>query len=218
MIKRIVLGLIEGFIRNIGGPLGIKIRYFYYKRRLGYCGNNVVIDEGVFFQSPENIYLGSKIWLDKNVILLAGSPNLDRNIIIKDNSKFENKMGQIHIGDSVHIAPNVVIQGHGGVSIGANTGVASGSKIYSLSHHYKTTNKEDKKKYFFTPMVLNEEQSLICSPVFIGYGCAIGLNAIILPGCIINDYCWIGTGLICSKEYEESAVYYVNFPQEVKKI
>lgn len=218
MFKRIFLGLIEGFIRNIGGPVGIKLRYFYYKRRLAYCGNNVVIDEGVFFQSPENIYLGDKIWLDKNVILLAGSPNLDRNVIIKENPKFLNKIGEIHIGNCVHVAPNVVIQGHGGVTIGANSGVASGSKIYSLSHHYKTANKEDKRKYFFTPMVSNEVQSLICSPVFIGNGCAIGLNAIILPGTIVNDYCWIGTGLICSKEYEESSVNYVSLPQEVKKI
>jgi galactoside O-acetyltransferase len=215
MLKRIFLNLIEGFLRNIGGPIGIKLRYFYYKYRLGSCGKNVVIDIGVAFESPKDIHLGNNIWIDKYVLILAGKPNLARNVLIKENTNYKFKIGEIHIGDGAHIAPFVVLQAHGGISIGDKVGVASGSKLYSLSHHYRNLNdRTDKRKYYFTPMVGNDEQALIAAPITVGNGCAISLNSIILPGTVLPDHVWLGTGVTAQgSSYSNSTVYY-----EVKTI
>ena len=40
--------------------------------------------------------------------------------------------GELILKDNVHVAPLSLIQAHGGVRIGKNVTIASGSKIYSL--------------------------------------------------------------------------------------
>jgi acetyltransferase-like isoleucine patch superfamily enzyme len=217
MIKRIIHESIEGFLRYRNGLIGKKLRYFYYRKRLAACGKNVIIDSGVFIESPQDVFLGDNIWIDKNVILLAGKPNSKRNISYKNISKDDIEIGKIRIGDNVHIAPNVVIQGHGGVKIGDNSGVASGSKIYSFSHHYQDLNKKNNQTYFFTPMVKNEEQALILSPVKIGFGCAIGLNSVILPGTVVQDYSWIGSGVVLQNSTVSEKSVLFNIPNHKEK-
>lgn len=217
MIKRIFHESIEGFLRHRNGLIGKKLRYFYYRKRLAACGKNLFIDSGVFIESPKDVFLGDNIWIDKNVILLAGRPNPKRNISYKNISKDDIEIGKIRIGDNVHIAPNVVIQGHGSVTIGANTGVASGSKIYSFSHHYQGLDKNKSQPYFFTPMVKNEEQALILAPVKIGYGCAIGLNSILLPGTIVQDYSWIGSGVVLQNSTVSEKSVLFNIPNHKEK-
>lgn len=210
MIKILILSFIEGLIRNIGGVIGIKIRYYYYKKRLGGCGKKVVIDIGVVFQSPKDIFIADNVWIDKYVLILAGKPNVNRKIKIKELSAYENKIGEAHIGQGVHIAPFVVVQAHGGILIGDKVGIASGSKLYSLSHHYRNLlDKKDKSQYYFTPMVDENEQSLIAAPIVVGKGCAISLNSIVLPGTIIPDGTWIGTNVTASGiDYSVNSVYY----------
>ena len=63
-------------IRNLSGGVGIKLRYYYYKRRLKYLGRNVIIYTGVFISQPENISIGDGTHIDKNCILVASSPKL----------------------------------------------------------------------------------------------------------------------------------------------
>lgn len=211
-MKSIIFSLIEGLIRYIPSQIGIKLRYLYYRNRLLNCGKGVIIDIGVYFQNPGKISLGNKVWIDKNVIFLAGSPNLSRKVFVKENISYAGEIGELRIDDFVHVAQNVVIQAHGGVHIGEKSGIASGSKIYSLSHHYRNLlDKQDKNKYYFTPMVRFDEQALICSPVVIGRGCAVSLNNVVLPGSSIPDNIWFGVGMIISGDnYESNKVYYTD--------
>ena len=67
--------LIESLIRHIGGAIGVKIRYIYYKKQFKSCGSKVVIEEGVYFENLKSISLGSNIWIDKQTILLGGAFN-----------------------------------------------------------------------------------------------------------------------------------------------
>jgi galactoside O-acetyltransferase len=192
-MKVILFSLIETIIRNIGGPIGRRIRFQYYRRRLAHCGKNVVIDIGVIIENPEKVFIGNDVWIDNNVIIMAGFISTIDNVAIKKNLCFNKEIGEVHIGDFVHIAPFSVIQGHGGVYIGSKSGIASGSKIYSLSHHYRNLNdRNDTKQYYFSPMVTLQEQFFVASPVYIGEGSAIGLNSVILPGTVIPDGTWVG--------------------------
>ena len=63
----------QGYIRNISGPLGRKIRYKYYRKRFLVCGKNVVIDEGVYFDNPKLISIKDNVWIDRNTVLTAGA-------------------------------------------------------------------------------------------------------------------------------------------------
>jgi galactoside O-acetyltransferase len=210
MIKTLILDFAEGLLRNIGGIIGVKLRYYYYKYRLGSCGKNVVIDIGVVFQSPKDIFISDNVWIDKYVLILAGKPNINRKIKIKELDAYKFSIGETHIGQGVHIAPFVVVQAHGGVMIGDKVGIASGSKLYSLSHHYRNLlDRDDKRQYYFTPMVDESEQSLIAAPIVVGSGCAISLNSIVLPGTLIPDGTWIGTNVTASgMDYSVNSVYY----------
>lgn len=211
--------IIKYFIRNIPGGLGRKIRYFYYKDKFGRCGKNIYIDVGVIIDNPEHIFLENNIWIDNYVILLTGKPS-DKGVKLfrKTNSSFIYNEGELHISKNVHIAPFCVLQAHGGISIGANCGIASGSKIYSLSNHYKNVaDPEDKQEYFFTPLAEPERQSYISSAVVIQENCAIGLNSVILPGTTIPKGTWIGVNTtIAGQELKTDSIYSSDFGKFVK--
>jgi galactoside O-acetyltransferase len=218
-MKFVLFSLFETIIRNIGGTIGRRIRFQYYKRRFAYCGKNVVIDIGVIIENPSKMFVGNNVWLDNHVILMAGFiTNMD-NVSIKKNLNFNEEIGEVHIGDFVHIAPFSVIQGHGGIYIGSKSGIASGSKIYSLSHHYRNLNdRNDTKQYYFTPMVEMQDQFFVASPVYIGEGSAIGLNSVILPGTTIPDGTWVGVNTYMTGSGNlENSVYATSAAIFIKK-
>ncbi len=208
-VSKIISSIIESCLRNISGGLGRWMRYHYYKRRLGGCGKNVVFDIGVNIQSPKSVFLADNVWLDNYVIIIAGSANPKNKIKFKENASYQYKIGELHIGKGVHIAPLSVLQTHGGMSIGENTGVASGSKLYTLSHHYRNLNDpNDNGPFYFTPMINSKHQFLISSPIVIGEGCAVGLNCVVLPGTTIPNGTWVGVNTtISGQDLIPNAIY-----------
>lgn len=189
-----LLRIFEGLIRNVGGKTGQIIRYWYYRRRLGRCGKNVVIDVGVIFQNPRDIFFADNIWIDRYAVLIAGKfvPG-QRKYVEKTNQDYQGTPGQLTVESSVHIAPFTVLQAHGGMSIGKNVTIGSGSKVYTLSHHYKNlTDPADQKRYSFSSMAAPEDQFLIVSPVVIADYAAVGLNSVVLPGTTLNRGSWLG--------------------------
>lgn len=189
---RVLKQILESLIRNIGGPIGRKIRYFYYRSQFYSCGNNVIIEEGVFFENPNKMVIGDNIWIDKNVILIAGAFNEnDRNYYEKGINKI--RWGELIISNRVHIAPFSLLQAHGGMKIGENVTIASGAKLYSLSHHYRNlSNLKDTKRYSFSSMAKTEDQYLIVGNVIIGNNAAVGINSVVLPGTTIPNGTWLG--------------------------
>lgn len=206
---RLVLSLIEGLIRNIPGSIGRKVRYWYYRYRLGYCGKNVYIDIGVIITDPKSVFLGSNVWLDNYVLILSGAPGGNRKIFRKLNQAYNFLEGQLHVGDNVHIAPFVVIQSHGGIFIGPNSGIASGAKLYSFSNHYKDLNSPaDKGPFHFTPLAPVQNQAYILSPIVLIGDNAVGLNSVILPGSVLPSGTWVGTNtFLQGNKLEEQAIY-----------
>ena len=87
ILKKIIYPLIESCIRNISGGIGQRIRYQYYRRRFKSCGVNVKIDEGVIFQTPENMEIGSNVWFMSYSIITARPIGFKLDIhIIKMNT------------------------------------------------------------------------------------------------------------------------------------
>jgi acetyltransferase-like isoleucine patch superfamily enzyme len=182
---------------SLDNRVGLLVRAAYWKARVRQLGKNVWIGVGARAVNWKNILIGDDSWIDRNVLLLAEDfvPGQAGTIYERENISFHGKKGELTIGIGCHIAPNVVIQSIGGVYIGDYTGIASGCKIYSLSHHYRGMTVNDHILYKFSPRAPPEEQSLIAGPVVLEGNNALGLNSVILPGVTIGKNSWVG---VCS--------------------
>jgi acetyltransferase-like isoleucine patch superfamily enzyme len=181
-------------VQYVPGTVGSSLRKFVWRLFLGGMGRRVKIDVGVQFVNPRFIFIGDDSWIDKYAVLIAGPPYEGRRTICrKSNPEFAAKEGELHIGARCHVAPHSLIQAHGGVWIGNELTIASGSRIYSMSHHYRPLNRPQTKFYRFSTYAPEEDQALIISPVVIKTGAAVGLNSVVLPGSVIGENSWIGT-------------------------
>lgn len=187
-----VFNLTEVAVRNVPGRTGVLLRRAYWRRRLRHLGRNVVIGTNVVIRNPGSISIGDDSWIDDNVILIAGPLVAgERHVEWKTTERFAGEPGHLHIGAGCHIAPFVVLQGHGGVWIGDASSVATGSQVYSLSHHYRVKGDTSGTVYRYSPRVPGREQSLICAPVHVGDDAAITLQCILLPGASVGDRTWL---------------------------
>jgi len=181
-------------VQYIPGASGDRLRRLVWRYFLGEMGKRVHIDVGVQFVNPRFIFVGDDTWIDKYTILIAGPPQEGKRIFCrKANQEFSAKEGELHIGSRCHIAPHCLIQAHGGVWIGDELTIASGSRIYSMSHHYRPLDQPQRKFYRFSTCAREEDQALIISPVVIKNGAALGLNGVVMPGAVIGENSWVGT-------------------------
>jgi acetyltransferase-like isoleucine patch superfamily enzyme len=188
-------GLVGWIVNSFPNPLGSRLRYLYWKRRLHSLGKNVRFGMGVHIYSPEWVRIGDDCWIDDYVIILAGPVADDgQHICRRPNPNFSFKEGEVVIGQRVHVAPFVQLQGHGGLHIGSRLTIAAGAKVYSLSHHHRdlTGRNPDPVAWKFVGLVPGEEQALICAPTVIGDNAAVGLNSVVLPGSVIGHNSWLG--------------------------
>jgi acetyltransferase-like isoleucine patch superfamily enzyme len=178
-------------------------------------GKNVIIDVGTYFQNPQYITLEDNVWIDRYVEILAGVPREPRITHVKSNINFTLEPGNVFIGKQVHVAPNCILSGIGGLYIGNNSGIAANTAIYSFSHHYQNLNdKEDKNQYYFTPQARSDQQAMISGPVFIDDFCGVGANSVILPGTTLKRGSWIGSNSLISGSFPESTI--ISNPHEIK--
>lgn len=190
MLKTIALivdNLLGSAIRHISSPVGNKLRYWYYSKRLGACGKNVIISEGVIIQGAKDIFLGDDVWIDRYSILMAGEVPLEPDAKVLSNPNYQHKVGELHIGNNVHITPFSLIQAHGGVQIGDNCGTGSGAKIYSLTN-LPTDSNNPQRRVFYS---WGGELAQLSAPIVIGNNVGIGLGAVVLPNVTIEDDCFV---------------------------
>jgi lipopolysaccharide O-acetyltransferase len=182
-------------ILYVPGKAGSLLRRAYYGRRLKHLGRNVFIDVGVQILNPRYISIGDNTWIDKFVILIAGEPLPGRATYHKQNRTYPGEPFEIHIGSNCHIAPFVIIQGHGGFWLGDNCTMASGCKAYTFSHHYRNlANREDPRRdYVFTSQADPGDQAMISGAVMVEDGAAVGLNSTLMPGVTVGKGSWIGS-------------------------
>ena len=199
-LAQVGYSLVEASIAGIPGGLGRRIRSVYYRRRLRHLGAGVVIDVGVRIENPEWVSIGDNTWIDSYAIILAGPPGGEARITRTPNPAYRHGEGEVVIGRNCHVANFVVLQGHGGLSVGDDTTVASGCKVYSMSHHYADPARpEDRTVYKFSSMAPPGEQSLVVSPVVIEASSALGLNSVVLPGAVLERGSWVGANATVTK-------------------
>jgi acetyltransferase-like isoleucine patch superfamily enzyme len=184
----IIFSIIEDVIRYISGPLGIRIRRFYYQRRLKECGIGIIIDTGVFFNNPKAITIGNYVWIDKNAHFIAGK--LQHENVKKVNEELNITVGEIVIGSHIHIGINAIIQGHGGVKIGDYFTSSANCCIYTVSNDvnqccFGTYNQGEGNIFYVQSSIV------IQNNVWLGLGVTvlggeIGANTFIKPQSIVT--------------------------------
>ena len=212
-LKKIIFSLIESLIRDISGSVGRKIRYLYYKHRFAQCGKNVIIDEGVIFENPEKMYFGNNVWIDKYCILIAGERKVSSEISKeKRNKNYKFQEGELHREDNVHIAPMCILQAHGGIYIGRNSGLSSGVKIYSLSN-LPANPKKKSEVVHFSPL---GKPFYLKGAVVIENNVGIALNSIILPGVTIHKDSFVAPNSVVLTDVSENSFVQGNPARKVK--
>ena len=195
------------FVTYLPGPIGYTLRYRFWLKRLKFLGKKARLDVGAYFQGPQFISIGDNCWIDRNVVILAGPPGSERTTYVKSNPEYRGDFGGVYIGNNTHIAPNCVLSGIGGLSIGQNCTIASNTEVYSYSHHYRNLgNSDDIWQYSFTSLARLDQQSMILGPVVIEDFCAVGLNSVILPGTVLKRGTWVGSGSVVMGKYPEQTL------------
>lgn len=194
-------GLAEWLIADMPGALGRRLRRAYWGRRLRHMGQGVQIDTGVRIVNPGHVSIGDNCWLDHGAQIIAGPPRPgDRRLWQGDNPDFTGTVGEVRLGRNVHVANFCVLQGHGGLQIGDNITTASGSKVYSMSHHHANpADPSDRHKYKFSTMAPARDQSLVAAPVVLQDDAALGLNSVVLPGVTLGAGSWVAAGSVVTR-------------------
>lgn len=180
-VLKIPLDLTLALVRNLPGPLGLKLRYIYYKIFLGGLGSRSIIDQSVIINGQKNIFIGKLTWIDSFVVINA-------------------QLGKLEIGSRCHIGQFVTIATRADMTIGNRVGIGSGVKIYSGSQ------KISKDKFMCGPMIPEKYKAIDSRPVNIEDDVMIGANSVILPGVTIKKFAVIGAGSVISSNVGEGEV------------
>jgi acetyltransferase-like isoleucine patch superfamily enzyme len=190
------------------GLFGIKIRAYYYKRKLKYMGKDVIIDTGVIFQNPQFITIQDNCWIDKNVVLMAGLDNSKREKIQKKNTKYPGNPGEIFVGKEVHIGIGGIFSGiSGGIYIGNHCTFSADCKVYSFTSHYRSKINPSNQKIYFGSMSKHSCQCIIEGPIYLKENVGVALNSVILPGVTIEKNSFIAINSIVNKDVESNGIF-----------
>jgi len=183
VFKRLLRHLIEDLIRHVSGPVGVRARRAYYRRRFKSCGAHLTIEPGVYFESPEHISVGDWVWLDKHVVIIAGREAKAGDVKLIPNPHCRAEPGEVIIGDRCHLSLNCVVQGHGGVSIGHAFTASAGSIIYSMSNAVRSVRSGP---------IIDAGSGLgrVMSPVAVGDNVWLGINCVMI-GNTVHDDCFL---------------------------
>lgn len=205
-IARAARSLPEWVITCWPGGVGRRLREAYWRRRLGGMGRGCVIDVGVVIGGAEHVFLGDNVWIDSYVVLLAGPPSDRPNLVFKDNPAYRHGAGELHIGSNTHVAPFCVLQAHGGLSIGKDSGVGAHSMFYSLSNHYRAPGHPERfdgdydHVIKYSPLVPPDQQAYVASPIVMEDATGVGVGSVVLAGSIVRRYSWVGVSSVLRGE------------------
>ena len=91
-------------------------------------------------------------------------------------------IGDVRVGEKSWIGPGVVLDGSGGLAIGACCSISAGVQIYT----------HDTVRWALTGGQVDPERA----PTRIGDNCYIGPNVVVAKGVTIGDGCVVGAGAV----------------------
>jgi len=139
-------------------------------------GDGVVIEPGALVFHPENIEIGSGVYVGHNAIL-----------------KGYHK-GLMKIGSGTWIGQQCFFHSAGDITIGRDVGIAPGVRILTSWHADEDVSKP----------IMHGRTAF--AAVTIGDGADIGIGAIILPGVTVGRGAQVGAGAVVTADVPDFAV------------
>jgi dTDP-4-amino-4,6-dideoxy-D-glucose acyltransferase len=162
-LRALVTDIPFAALNNWPGPIGMKLRQWYYGFHFAQMGKNVLIGPGTEIVRPQRITVSDFAFIDRAVRLDAMG-------------------GSIHIGRRIHIAPYAMVVGvGGGIFLGDYVGVGAFARIYSHSE------APIDGKRMSGPMIPESMKGMITAPVRIERDGLIGTGAVVLPGVTVGE-------------------------------
>ena len=193
------------FVIWMPGRIGSDLRKLYYKARGATIGRGVRLDVGVILDTPGRIRIGDTCWIDRYAILIAGIPRGDRETRSTGESAGVVR-GSIEIGRRCHVGPYSVLSGLGGLKIGDDVTLSAGSKIYTLTHHYRSWQDPSNRLFAFGSMASADRQSVLEGPIIIDFNVGIAVDALILPGTHIRAESFVRPRTTVSGEWPPNSI------------
>ncbi len=186
--------LITYLVGAMRGPLGNLSRRYLYRFIFKHFGSDVRIQAGSEFRGAHSIVVGNYVIVSGNVRLNADFPGC--SIVLGDHVNLDrgvdiwvSNQGECHIeiGDSAYIGRYVCMTGPGPIKIGRHCMIASHSSLYSNQHVF-----DDPTRPIAT-------QGLTHKGIVIEDDCWIGTGVRVLDGVTIGQGSVIGAGAVVTK-------------------
>jgi len=189
----------------VPGGIGSRLRRLYFRMRGARIGPRVRIEVGVLIDRPDLVEIGSDSWIDRYAILIAGPPGLDRETRAVGDAVPELE-GRIRIGPQCHIGANTILSGIGGLDVGGQVTLAAGTKVYSLTHHYRSWADPARTDVVFGSMAPAALQSMLQGPVRIEDNVGVGVDCVILPGVTIGSGSFVRPRSVVTSSFEPNSL------------
>ena len=160
---------------------------FFEPAQVARLGKNVIFENGVLVFHPENMEIGDDVYIGHQTIL---------------KGYYKNKMS---IGSGTWIGQQCFLHSAGGLLIGTDVGVGPGVKMITSYHGDLGIDR---------PIMASP---LEFSPISIGDGSDIGMNATILPGVSIGRGVQVGAGAVVTENLPDYSVA-VGVPARVVRL
>ena len=134
------------------------------------AGENVVIENGVFVFHPENVQIGSNVYIGHQTILKGYYKN------------------QLILENDVWIGQQCFLHSAGGLIVEEGVGIGPGVKIITSYHRDPGRGR---------PIMSGE---LVFAPVRVGRFSDIGTGSVILPGVSVGEGTQVGAGAVVSAD------------------
>jgi acetyltransferase-like isoleucine patch superfamily enzyme len=139
--------------------------------KLGACGDNVIIEEGVRIFHPETVFLGNNIYVGHDTILKGYYKS------------------RIVLGDHVWIGQGCFLHGAGGLTIGSCVGIGPHVKMHGAYHVDEGT------EY---PLLF---QPLGFEPIVVEDDVNIGIGAMIMHGVTLRQGTRVGANAVVTHSF-----------------
>lgn len=123
----------------------------------------------------------------RRICLPCRLASMGKQCLILERVRIVHKAG-LSLGDHVGLSPDVQVNAYGGVTVGRDTLIGPGVKIWSVNHRFQDVN---------TPI---REQGYDFKPVWIEEDVWIGANAVILPGVRVQCRAIVAAGAVVTED------------------
>ena len=201
---------------------GIVIRNWVYPSLFARLGSSVRIRSRVEFVRPQDIELGDRVTIDRDSYLSSAGTSkphggnnrvcLEEGVHLGSGVRLDTfgnnsqiclgkhaildrgvdlrslERGSIEVGEATYIGPYTCLAGPGAIAIGKSCLIASHSGIYANNHN------------FADPTLKIVEQGITCKGIVIEDDCWLGTGVKVLDGVTLGRGCVIGAGAVVTKD------------------